>query len=70
MFFKIKLQHVMCDMVLLEVKFHEVSSNYLEVSKQQEKFGLYCWSLNDREKSTTSAFRSYKVSSKLCLVYL
>ena len=29
---------------------------YLEVLKQEEKFGLCFWSLQDRKKGTTKAF--------------
>ena len=43
---------------------------YLKFSMQQERFGLCFWNLNDREKGTTNAFNSYKLTSKLCLMHL
>ena len=43
---------------------------YLEVLKQEERFGVYFWRLNDREKGTANAFSSNKLKSRLCLVYL
>ena len=43
---------------------------YLKVLKQQERFGLRSQRLNDRKKVRAKAFGSYKVTSKLCLVYL
>ena len=43
---------------------------YLEVLKQERKFGWPFWRLNDRKKGTTKDFSSYKLTSKLCLMYL
>ena len=43
---------------------------YLEALKQKEWFGLCFWSLHDTKKGTTNAFSSYKLTSKLCLLYL
>ena len=43
---------------------------YFEVDKLKESFGLYFWRLNDEEKGMTKAFRCYKLTSKMCLVYL
>ena len=43
---------------------------YLEVLKQEEKFGLRFWKLNQRQKGTTNAFRVKKLTNKLCLLYL
>ena len=46
---------------------------YLEALKQEERFELFelrLRRLNERRKSTTNAFSSYKLRSKLCLVYL
>ena len=43
---------------------------YLEVLKQEEKFGLCFWSLHDRKKGTTKAFNSFKLTRKPFLVYL
>ena len=43
---------------------------YLKVLKQEERFGVYFWRLNDREKGTANAFSSNKLKSRLCLVYL
>ena len=42
----------------------------LEILKQEERFGLRFWKLNDRKKGTTNVSSSYKLTSKLCLVYL
>ena len=43
---------------------------YLEVLNQEERFGLCFCRLNDRDKGTTNAFSSHKLTTKLCLVYL
>ena len=43
---------------------------YLEVLKEEERFGLFLLMLNDRQKSMTNAFCSYKLTKKLCVVYL
>ena len=43
---------------------------HLQALKQKERFHLRFWKLNHREKGTINAFRSYKLTSKLCLVYL
>ena len=40
---------------------------YLEVLKQEIKFGLRFWRLKDSEKGATQAFSCYKLTSKLCL---
>ena len=37
--------------------------------KQEERFGLRFWRLNDEEKGMTNAFSNYKLTSKLYLVY-
>ena len=42
---------------------------YLEVYKQEERFGLCYWSLNDREKGTTATLNSHKLTSKLYLLF-
>ena len=41
---------------------------YLEVFKQEERFGLRFWRLNDREKGMTNIFSCFKLTSKLYLV--
>ena len=43
---------------------------YLEVLKQQERFSLCFWTLNDRNKDTTKAFSCSKLAGKLCMLYL
>ena len=43
---------------------------YLEVLKQEQRFGLRFWKLNDKEKGMTKIFRGKKLTSKLCLVHL
>ena len=43
---------------------------YLQVLKETEKFGLCFSMLNERKKGTTNTFSSYKLSSKLYLVFL
>ena len=43
---------------------------YLKVLKQEKRFGLCFWRLKDREKGTTNAFTSYKLTGKLYLAYL
>ena len=43
---------------------------YLEVLKQEERLALRFWRIKDGEKGTTSAFNSYQLTRKLCLVYL
>ena len=43
---------------------------YLKVLKQEERFGLCFWTLNNRQKGTTNAFTSYKQKRKLYLVCL
>ena len=43
---------------------------YLEVLKQEKRHGLHFLRLKDRKKGMTKAFGSYKVTSKLCVVYL
>ena len=43
---------------------------YSDVLKQEERFGLCLWSLNDKKKGTAKDFSSYKLTSKLCLMYL
>ena len=57
---------------VLGVEMHKVNSgsSIFEVLKQEERFGLHFWSLNDKEKGMTNAFSSKKLTSKLCLVYL
>ena len=42
---------------------------YLEILKQEERFDLRFWSLNNTEKGTTNAFSSYKLTSKHCYAY-
>ena len=43
---------------------------YLEVLKQEERFGLQFQRLNDKKKGMTQAFSSYKLTSEMCMVYL
>ena len=43
---------------------------YLEALKEEEMFHLRFSRLHDRRKSTTNAFDSYKLTNKLCLLYL
>ena len=43
---------------------------YLEILKQGETFCLRFWKLKDNRKGTTTTFSSYKLTRKLCLVYL
>ena len=38
--------------------------------KEGKRFGLSFWKLHDTKRGTTKAFGSYKVTSKLCLIYL
>ena len=42
---------------------------YLDLLKQEGKFGLLSLKLNDKEKGMTNALSSKKLTSKLCLVY-
>ena len=55
----------------LEVEMDKVRSGliYLKVLKQEEKFGLYSWRLNGKEKGMTNTFRGKNLISRLCLVY-
>ena len=41
---------------------------YLEVLKQEERFGLRVWRLSDREKGMTNVFSCYKLTGKLYIV--
>ena len=43
---------------------------YLEILKQEKRFGLCLWTLNEWRKGTTNDFSSYKLTSKMSLVYL
>ena len=43
---------------------------YLEIFKLEERFGLCFWRLSDKKKGTTKTLGSYKVTSKLCVMYL
>ena len=43
---------------------------YLEVLKQQERLGLRFQRLNHGKKNRAKTFDTFKVTSKLCLVYL
>ena len=43
---------------------------YLKVLKQQEMFGLRFCRLNGKQKGMTDALSSYKLTKKLCVVYL
>ena len=38
---------------------------YLEALKQEEKFGLCCWRLNDKEKGTTNAFQQLETNKQV-----
>ena len=42
---------------------------YLNLLKQEGKFGLLFWGLNNKEKSMANALSVKKLKSKLCLVY-
>ena len=57
--------------MFLNVEIHKkVRLMYVEILKQEETLGLCFLRLNDRKKNTTNAFSCYKLTSKLCLVYL
>ena len=43
---------------------------HFEVLKQEEKFGLRFWMLNDRGKGMINTLSKKKLTSKLWLVYL
>ena len=43
---------------------------YLEVLKQEERYGWCFWRLNDRKKGTADAYSSYKQASMVYVVYL
>ena len=42
---------------------------YLQVLEKDERFHLRFWRLNHRDKGMNNAFSSYKLTSKLCLLY-
>ena len=43
---------------------------YLDVLKEEERYGWCSWRLNDSMKGTRDAFRGYKEKSKVCSFYL
>ena len=47
-----------------------VQLKYLEDLKEEKRFGLCFWKLHDRKKVTDKTFSTYKLTSKLRLVYL
>ena len=48
---------------------HKVSSRYLDLLKQEERFGLHFWRLNDVQKCKINVFSGKKQTSKLRLAY-
>ena len=42
---------------------------YLDLQKQEERFGLRFWRPNDNEKCITNAFNDKKLTNKLCVDY-
>ena len=43
---------------------------YLEVLQQEEMFNLRFWRIKQLHKGMNNAFSSYKLTSKICLLYL
>ena len=43
---------------------------YVELLKQEKRFGLRFLGLNNKEKGATNVLSSYKLRNKLSLVYL
>ena len=56
--------------MLLELKIcKSVRLMYLKVQKQEWKFGLHFWRLNDGDKTKTNAFSGKKLTTNLCLLF-